>query len=144
MVLIIKMTLHVCKQNILYGSFKRLVPYRGSGGTVPLVPGDDLHDVVVGVGGQGVAPSVEPKGRPPGQPQVKRQVGRFLKVIKLVKITLIRMSPHWDESWICTGNKDQDPHLAIRSRILRLYEFAKFKTFSVSDIGAHPSVPTED
>jgi hypothetical protein len=67
------------KQNIVYGSFKRSVPYRGSGGTVPLVSGDDLHDVVVGVGGEGVAASVEPKGRPPRQPQVKRQVGRFLQ-----------------------------------------------------------------
>ncbi len=98
--------------------FKRSVPYRGSGGTVPLVSGDDLHDVVVGVGGEGVAPSVEPKGRPPRQPQVKRQVGRFLKIIKLVK-----NNNNQDESamgWIHIdfgGSSGSGYAMAIRVRI---------------------------
>jgi hypothetical protein len=32
------------------------------------VAGDDVHDIVVGVGGQGVPPPVQPKGGTAGQP----------------------------------------------------------------------------
>ena len=47
------------------------------------VAGDDLHEIVVGVGGQGVAPAVQPEGGAAGQPQVKHQVRGLLYNKKL-------------------------------------------------------------
>ncbi len=55
------------------------VAYRGSGGAVLLVAGDNLHDVVVRVGGQRVPPRVETKGGAARQPQVKGQVRGLLE-----------------------------------------------------------------
>ena len=56
------------------------VTYRGPGGSVvPLVAGDDLHDGVVGVGGQSIAPPIQPKRGPTRQPEVKHQIGGLLE-----------------------------------------------------------------
>ena len=55
--------------------------YRGPGGPVvlSLVAGDDLHDGVVGVGGQSIAPPIQPKRGPTRQPEVKHQIGGLLE-----------------------------------------------------------------
>ena len=41
---------------------------------------DDLHEVVVGVGGQRVPPGVETEGRAPGYGEVECYVGRSLEL----------------------------------------------------------------
>ena len=90
--------------------------------SVPGYPGglpqaaDDLHEVVVGVGGQSVPPGVETEGRAPGYGEVECYVGGRLKisnrsqwadwikvrnklgVIKLERHIVITQLKHWD--WI--------------------------------------------